>query len=314
MPRGGTAANRQASKQFEALEPRRLLAASGYDASFGGGSGWIGTEVPIPTGTTPVAAFQQADGKIIASAGSGDQGLVRFNVDGSLDETFGQHGRVNGRSCLYIRAIARLSDGKILVVGHETSQNGFRVTRVNSDGSIDSSFGTGGSVNITVPQMASGYADITSVAVDSLGRIVVLGDEWSTGYPDLFIVRLTADGTPDTTFSGDGIAILQQPDSQHAGSMLLQADGRIIIASRPYGTNVVARFNVDGTQDMAFGSGGYLTLPSGFSNVNAMALDASGRLLLTGEGYGVASGYNAAVARYSAEGQLDASFGVGGQR
>ncbi len=198
-----------------AATTRSIAVAPVNDApSFLGGAGIAVTPVG-PRNDRAYGVTMQADGKVLLGgyAGNGtddDFAVVRYNVDGSLDTTFGIGGRVitpvgsgddDGHSVLV------QSDGKILVGGYATGGSGwydFAVVRYNADGSLDTTFGTGGKV-LTPVQADSAYAH--SMAIQGNGKILLGGyTSGSSGY-DFALVRCNADGSLDTTFGTGGTVV-----------------------------------------------------------------------------------------------------------
>jgi uncharacterized delta-60 repeat protein len=143
----------------------------------------------------------QADGKIIVTGtGNSTIGLARFNTNGSVDTTFGIDGGITtdisssaAGNCVTLQA-----DGKILVAG--SSFNGvnysFALLRYNTDGSLDSTFGTDGKLTTDIGISASGQ----SVTVQTDGKILVAGSSHSGLNYDFALVRYNADGSLDTSF------------------------------------------------------------------------------------------------------------------
>src|SRR5712691_1227384 len=148
-PRSGVAGSFTKSR-LESLESRCLLSAGSLDTSFD-----TDGIVTTPFGTSADearAVAVQSDGKIVvagrATIGSTfDFALARYNADGSLDTSFGTGGKVTtaiGTSTDEAYAIALQSDGKIVVGGRATigSNFDFALARYNTDGTLDTSFGT----------------------------------------------------------------------------------------------------------------------------------------------------------------------------
>jgi uncharacterized delta-60 repeat protein len=163
------------------------------------------------------AVAVQPDGKIVAAgfteaAVEGESGgpnfvVVRYNVDGALDDSFGTGGIVTadfaGRADQGY-ALALQQDGKILVAGRASPTSGppdFGLVRYNADGSLDTSFGTGGLVQTDF----SGKGDFAyAMTLQPDGKIVAAGRS-STGAPfDFALVRYNPDGSPDASFGADG--------------------------------------------------------------------------------------------------------------
>ena len=152
----------------------------------------------------------QSDGKILVFASSGNGSvLLRYNSDGSRDNGFGSNGKVTAavNSSGFRESITVQSDGKIVVAGqrYNTNSYDFALARYNSDGSLDTAFGSNGLVTTAV----SGSWDAGfSVKIDADGKIVVAGGEANAdgSGTDFALVRYNADGTLDSTFGAVGIA------------------------------------------------------------------------------------------------------------
>jgi len=158
-------------------------------------------KVTTPIGSRSEIAFSvvlQSDGKIVA-AGSSDNGsnydfaIVRYNTDGSLDTTFDTDGKVTtpiGSRSDTAYGVVLQSDGKIVAAGYSFngSDNDFAIVRYNTNGSLDTTFGTGGKV--TTP-IGSGNEEANSVVLQSDGKIVVAGSSGNGSNYDFAVVRYT---------------------------------------------------------------------------------------------------------------------------
>ncbi|TDH28901.1 T9SS type A sorting domain-containing protein [Segetibacter sp. 3557_3] len=155
----------------------------------------------------------QPDGKLVL-AGSTREGftLVRLNINGSVDPTFGSTGIVRtvlpGSSM--IKSIALQSDGKIVSVGNSSGHNAFVLTRYNTDGGLDPTFGTGGIV-LTKIGAYSDYA--TGVVIQNNGKLIVTGgtrvdNNIFSNDVDIVVARYNTDGSPDLNFDGDGKVVI----------------------------------------------------------------------------------------------------------
>jgi uncharacterized delta-60 repeat protein len=283
--------------------------------------------------TTNFGGFQdgrgvaiQLDGKIVV-AGSRSDGpqeldLARYRPDGTLDPTFIGDGKVID-SRLTGDDVAIQGDGKVIVVGSAFSveHNGedVAVVRYNSDGTIDSSFGTNGEV-LTDYQLDDDFANGVSIQAD--GKIVVAGGTILFPYvPNFFLARYNSDGSLDTTFSGDGMQITSFPGTTDSGAadVALQPDGRIVAAGS--GTVgffdrqfAVARYRPNGRLDKTFSNDGRVL--TNFSNVEdqakAISLQSDGKIVVGGLALGSA-GYDFALVRYKTDGTLDPRFSVDGK-
>jgi uncharacterized delta-60 repeat protein len=197
----------------------------------------------------------QPDRKIVVagaasrnSSGIGTIALVRYNQDGSADTSFGSGGIVTAALTSEARDLALQPNGKIVVVGQSRTSFDvamhFAVVRCNPDGSLDATFGTGGTVTTDL-----GVAH--SVELQAEGKIVVAG----TIDGDFALMRYNPDGSVDDTFGTDGKVITDLVDNRLA----LQPDGKILVAgSSSNGTDsdfALARYNPDGSLDASFGGG-----------------------------------------------------------
>ena len=168
-------------------------------------------------------------------------------------------------------------------------------------GQLDSTFGTGGVFTTNFAQTDSTMA--TAVAIQSDGKIVVGGS--TPGGAAL--ARLNVNGTLDSGFGSGGIV------NNSFGNILgvvfgvaIQPDGKIVAAAAGFAGGSVGRFNSDGSVDTTFGNGGFAvskSLNSGPGILSTLALQADGKILVTGAGL---------IGRYTTDGQLDSSFGSSG--
>jgi uncharacterized delta-60 repeat protein len=224
----------------------------------------------------------QPDGKIVlAGSSDGDLALVRLDTSGTLDATFGVQGKAVipvGTSTDLGGNVALQSHGKIIIAG--SGFNGlnydFGVARLDADGTLDNSFGTGGTALVAV---GNGQDFAASVAVQPDGQIVLAGTSLNANNSGEFsLARLNADGTLDISFAGDGTALFSVGASYAEGrSLALQSDGKMVLAgSQASGDVSVIRVNADGSLDTSFnprGSGASGGTVSYTENANAVILD-----------------------------------------
>lgn len=314
------------------IDNRREFAVVRYDedgtidTSFGAGGRFATT---FASDSAVQALALQADGKILLAGYSatpptvGDYRftLIRLDQNGALDTSFSGDGvafapfNISG-----VRALAVQTDGKIVAGGFGIvagNLNDFALARFNADGSLDSAFGTGGMVTTAVSAGALTDA-IQSIALTVDGKILVAGytgSNFSGTLPnDIALARYNADGSLDTTFSGDGLlrtAIGAGED--FASSVKLLPDGKILVAGQSSnGSNndiLVVRYNADGSLDTSFSGDGMLVTPIGAGN------DAGTSLIVLPDGRFVVAGYTRngttddfALIRYNADGTLDTTF------
>ncbi|MBT1696853.1 fibronectin type III domain-containing protein [Fulvivirgaceae bacterium PWU4] len=203
--------------------------------------------------------------------GQTKRGIVRFNADGTIDNTFQSGAGVVGNGT--VTSVARQSDGKLIVVGKFSSYNGQAVSshviRLNADGTIDNTFNPVIKFN--------DFGDTKKAYVQPDGKILVTGPMITIGGADDFerLIRLNADGTRDQTF---------QAENNFSGinSLAFQSDGKFIMAGTftTVGTttvNRIARFNTNGTLDNTFNTG------TGFDAViYEVKVTSTGRVLVAG--------------------------------
>ena len=279
------------------------------DPTFGA-DGIVQTDVGSPSGANDLVL--QPDGKIVLVGSppyGGNMTLARYLPNGSLDPTFGSGGIVVGPPGT-ANAVALQADGDI-VVGGSGASFAFTLARFLPDGSPDLGYGVDG--------VASGpRGTVQAIAVQPDGDTVAAGYGRET--PDSFVLaRFNPFGVLDTSFGGYGIVHTQIGYESHANSVVLQPDGRIVVAGdstispfqTPYMMMALARYQFDGTLDGTFGTNGTSVGPPspwGFSaGASSLALQPDGKLVAAGK---IAS--QVAVARFRPDGSLDTTFGTGG--
>ncbi|MCY2951361.1 MAG: right-handed parallel beta-helix repeat-containing protein [Planctomycetota bacterium] len=254
--------------------------------------------------------------------------LTRYNDRGVLDTSFNTTGIVTtdipGVTGEQAMAVATLSGGKILAAGHGSvgpvaGQGNYAIilSRYNTDGSLDSSFGVGG---IVVLDMGTTSWSISSMAVLPGGKILVGGSSGGS----FAMLRLNPDASIDPTFGVNGVALADfgVPVDEIRRFTFL-SDGRIVAVgssgASPYmpfgftGSGVMAMFTPEGALDPSFGTQGTKKLDfGGAGGLYDVAIDAIGRMVVCG--WTAPTGQPAAVAlaRLNTDGSLDSTFGSGG--
>lgn len=271
-------------------------------------------------GSILYAIALQADGKIVA-VGSVDTGtsnqflVVRYNVDGSLDETFAGQGYTVtefGGSSSRANAVAIQSDGKIVAVGTVLfNTSDFAIARYNPDGSLDDSFDDDGTVTTSVPGPHGDRTDVANaVVVQNDGKLIVAGQipDGSGTASDFGVLRYNTNGSVDLTFGFRGKTTASINDVDHAHSVAIQTDGRIVVAGQSGSYLGIARFNADGSPDISFDGNGTLSTSFGFStNSLAITLQSDDKIVAAGVHNG-----KFALARFRNDGSYDTSFGTNG--
>jgi uncharacterized delta-60 repeat protein len=267
------------------------------------------------------SVIQQADGKLVVagySQGSNaDFAMVRYNSDGSLDTTFNGTGKLSaaiGVSADVATSVIQQADGKLVVGGY--SYNGsnydFALVRVNSDGSLDTSFSGDGKLTTAIGVSTD---QANSVIQQADGKLVAAGYSDSGSNTDFALVRYNSNGTLDTTFSGDGkLTTAIGTGTDRAYSVIQQADGKLVAAGYTYSGNSVndfslVRYSSNGTLDATFNGSGVLTTAIGASTdvANSVIQQADGKLVVAGYSYN-GSDNDFALVRYNSNGSLDTTF------
>lgn len=295
-----------------AFSAHASAAAGDLDTSFSGDGK---TTVNFTAGFDWVnAVLVQPDGNIVTIGGTGGRNgvfaLARHNPDGTLDSNFGGDGRVTtslGRGWDSAEGIALQTDGKIVVVGGNEGGR-MALARYNADGSLDSTFSGDGKV-LTNLTPGSDYA--MGVALQADGKIVVTGVAGGLG-GRVAVARYNADGSLDSTFSGDGKVMTNfTAGDDRATSIELQADGKIVVAGTADYTKRAARFALaryepDGTLDSTFSGDGRV-----MTNLTAWFDGAYGLAVQPSDGKIVAVGWAddmMGLVRYETDGTIDPSF------
>jgi uncharacterized delta-60 repeat protein len=304
------------------------------DSSFGTGGQVVTMFSSSAGGTrlgTPEAVIVQPDGKIIAAGMArnllnGGQAiglaLVRYNVDGSLDEGFDGDGKVHIRLNGFdtIHALAVSPDGKIVATGLTNLSGGgnndfaFLVTRFNPNGSLDTSFNGSG---YRIDNWTSGLDEAVACAVQPDGKIIAGGFlDAGTAATDFAMARYNLDGSLDTGFGSGGLVRTDFDGTlDGAQTVVLMPDGKIILGGAIWNAEVsngdfgLIGYNSDGTVDTAFGTGGKVRTDFDGESQNTFDLELTtgNKLLLTGC-VGQPGLWNIAAIRYNADGSLDSTF------
>ncbi len=257
----------------------------------GGFNGSAATDI----GTSSDVAFaiaRQPDGKLVVAGYAGQSfAILRYTTSLTLDTTFGVGGIVTASigSSNSPNAVAIQADGKIIAAGTVESGNNydFGLLRLNANGSLDSSFGTGGKVRTDLGSM---FETLDGLVVQADGKIVAAGGTVRGAGRDFALARYLADGTLDPDFGTAGVVTTSiDPGYDIAYALLLQPDGRLVAAgqTRTGNTNdnfAVVRYLANGSLDPSFGSGGMTTIPVGPGSdvAKALAVQADGRIVVAG--------------------------------
>jgi uncharacterized delta-60 repeat protein len=264
------------SVQFAAV---RLNPDGSLDQSFGTGGVAL-----APLGSQSIAngIKVESDGTIalvgVATVNGQKQfAAAQLNPDGSLDQSFGQGGVTTFGPPGAAWGLAVQPEGRLVLVGETTSATGgqeFMVARLNSDGSVDQSFGQSGFTTFSVGSRSYGFA----IALRTDGRIVVAGPALTDNVVAVTAI-LNPDGTLDQSYGDGGIATVPFPHG--VNGIALDSDGRMVLPTVGAG---VLRLRPDGTADPTFGQDGSTLIPiGGGGGANGIAIQPSdGKIVLTG--------------------------------
>jgi uncharacterized delta-60 repeat protein len=315
------------------------------DSTFGAGG-----KVFIPS-SSPLSSEMalQPDGKIvfvgtIGASPNSEFYVARLNADGSFDAAFNGTGAVTldlRGTTDFASSVKIQPDGKIVIggVSHKTSQivsiappTDFTIVRLNTDGSLDTTFDGDGKVFTSVQEVAG----ISSLAIQPDGKIVAAGEAFTfdvaannPANSSFTTVRYNSDGSLDTTFNGTGIVSAQfvlanatpgsrkqnRPDTiiiRPGGKILVVGNAESCCVPQPLNQVAMVQYNADGSVDSSFGNAGKIQI--GFtSHPTTRAIDAAiqpdNKIVITGD---VQANHKARiqalVGRFNANGSLDATF------
>lgn len=265
--------------------------------------------------------------------------LLLFNIPalaaaGDLDPTFGNGGKLflpapDNVSPMELNDIAVQPDGKIVGVGRVRYGAIFSpnwragIVRLNTDGSFDAGFGNNGRL---LPPITTHVSDFCALDLQAgSGKIVIACRAFRLGVSGegIAVYRYNPDGSPDTSFDGDGFVYTTGPDgwSLFVRDVVVQPDGKILVggddfvsSSGGYNRVILTRYNADGSLDASFGSGGRAITPAPEPNRHDYLVN----LILLPNGKIIASAWmytNTSFLLYgfNANGTPDASFGTNGE-
>ncbi len=292
------------------LDVARYNANGTLDNSFGSG-GKVQTAVAHPSSAGGLVL--QSDGKIVVgNTANGAFELIRYNSNGTLDKTFNGTGMVttafspNGAELhgLALESVNGIT--KIVAAGWNSFNDGnfgFALARYNLDGSLDSSFGSGGKVLTDL-----GYdTNFGGIAIQGDGQILV----GATNNPAnrWIVARYGIGGSLDLTFGNGGV--VTSTFQGVGGNVAVQPDGKIVESGRDSALHwAIERLNSDGSLDPSFGTGGIVVGPVA-QGLGRVAVQTNGKLVAAGGAPVGVSGFE--LTRFNPDGSLDTSFGTNGQ-
>ncbi len=317
----------------------RYTIAGAIDGTFGTG-GVVKARSEANNSARAYGMALQPDGKIVMAGwnypSTIDFCVMRFNADGSFDNTFGTGGKVTtpiGAGNDEGTNVALQSDGKIVVTGSSFNASGntdYVVIRYTSTGTVDSTFGTNGIVTTDI----NAYDIPEGIAINNAtGAITIAGTSNSdysllgnhhTGNGDFTVVRYTSSGALDASFGTGGIATfdISSGSADAAHGLAVQPDGKLIVAGTTVRTVnnkdvVVLRLTTAGALDASFGTGGIAI--ENYDGVNSdddcrsVAFQSDGKIVIGGnvDAFPNTTGLKPIglmLMRFTNDGALDPSF------
>lgn len=239
-----------------------------------------------------------------------------------LDNSFGNNGKIITDFGNYDDQALRIAiqpDGKVIVVGK--SYNGinfdFALVRYNSDGIIDSTFGTNGKV---LTDFGKNETPIF-IKIQTDGKFIVVGNAVANNNEDFVFSRYNHDGSLDTTFGNLGKVIIDfAGDNDYITAINMTHDNEIIIGGlvknyylcgSPSGSNIIAKYDTSGSLDSTFGYNGIIC--NNITESYMLLVQQNEKIvLLFNKDYGYPNNYDFALAQYNSDGSLDTTFGISG--
>lgn len=326
-----------------------LTPSGALDSSFGSG-GSVTTDFAGKE-DRPQAMAVMSDGRIVvagwADTGTGkvkgypvynyDFAVARYLPSGALDTSFGTGGKVTTNISTYsstdtlnkqdvANAVVIQDDGKIVVGGYSYTALGTKegvLVRYNTNGTLDTSFGQSGVVQINLPNFTSdgvwGLAIWRDPTTGTDKIVTMEAPKTSSGY-SVAVARYNLDGSLDASFGTNGRTVTTVPGvSLGDWGMALQSDGSVVVTGYYQYSNgnpqdtFLLRYTAAGVLDSTFGNNGITVFDAGGSDVGySVAIQPSdGKILVAG--YSSLTNGSAFVARFQTGGTIDTTFGTNGE-
>jgi uncharacterized delta-60 repeat protein len=282
----------------------------------------FGTEGILVDNSTPnpnfvIATAQQPDGKILVCGSESnaldlDMFVSRYNENGEVDVSFGNSGYFKMDLDVNVEefsAIAVQPDGKIIAAGktYESDLPIGIVVRLDSDGSLDESFGNLGVLRLSI---VAGGDYLNSIAIQEDGKIVIAGYGYTeTDVSDFICARLQSNGDLDNTFNGDGTFTYDYGAYEYAKSIFIQTDGKIVLGGYTspdvWDHTLIIRLLENGNIDNTFGDEGvFYQTQSRCTNL----IGNENTIIVGGANFITSSNMDFSLFALTMEGKLDTTF------
>jgi len=255
----------------------------------------------------------QSDGKIVVAGHSNNNfAIARYTTSGVLDTSFDTDGLdpVDFGSTDRAYDVAVQSDGKIVAAG--ASGGNFALARVNSNGPWDTTFDSDGRVTTDLLSIDD---EAHAIAIQSDGKIVLAGKS----NDDFAVARYNSDGSLDTSFNAlgaiPGTLTTDFGTVDEINSLVLQSDGKIVVAGTSGNDVAIARYLTDGSLDTSFSGDGKQTgdFNGGQDGGYSVVIQSDGKIVVGCDAAPLGGGVDFGVLRYTSSGTLDTSFDSDGK-
>ncbi|MEP6701682.1 MAG: hypothetical protein ABJB04_01750 [Betaproteobacteria bacterium] len=302
-----------------------LAAPGSLDRSFGAGFGYVRyADSANAIEDNGLGVATQPDAKIVVAGASGiavaAAVVLRYNTDGTLDDGFGDHGVFRWKHetlAAIAQRVVVLSDGSLLVLGYVDTAEKLLFIRLHADGTLDTSYGTGG---ITIATRTGWFADVKRILIDDGGRPVVIWESINTGANLIRVSRFTTDGKIDLDYNFGAAETLINTSGFGAvttlpfGAAFDPVGNLVIFASATntaYNTTLIYRLGRDGYPDSYFGINGRVVrqqLNFAFSGHHwtVLAANGTGYVLVEWMAEGIR------LEKFNLDGTVATAFGTAG--
>lgn len=240
------------------------------------------------------------------------------------DTSFGTNGFVapNGFPAIanknQLKKVLVQADGKILLVGAENGQSTLEIVRLNTNGSVDATYGSNGYLQLSTPTSV-----FANAGLGPDGKVVAIfaTQTQSNSYSTLY--RLNTNGTTDNTFGSGGTVVLTNGNYGGYSGIVFQPDGKMVLGGSRYVNSSCAlygitRLKTNGAYDSTFGVNGkienvYPQFAARVTNATCLALQSDGKIVMaTGIPFYTPTNNALATIRFKPNGVVDSSFATNG--